>query len=840
MNSSTSFGFLPYQTTASQITSPGAQAHPQHHQQQQPPHQQQQQQQHSHQQTLSQQLSHELAQELSSPPPLPLHASSLHSSSTAASLSGSSTSPISVSSSGTLLSANLHANGTNSTTNNGAGNNTTTHGNSSGLVGGHNGTNSATGSPTGVGPIAAGSLGGASQHGGHPTINTAMLSSYGGMLSSPPHSASQAQSSSNSSTPGSVLPTTPHQIADLDTILATYASQPELLKMIIASKTEEDRRWAEEARFKIMDLMLRENRGMNLVTGYEGLLAQAATSPNATGTPGSSITTGNMGGHPSTVTATTTTTTSVVTTQPSSNSTSATMQAPASSLGLSSTGKRFMDDDDFETPSSASLAGVAGGFRANGTLGGLGGVGIAAGGGFGGQGPDHGLARKRSVTFARDIHHGHLRSQSMSSMPSGPHSISTVTSTPLSNPSNQFGTLSMLGLTGPNTALQQHTTSSFQQYQPPSSGSLTLQQQYQQQQPPPSHQQTHHQQTHQFPQHQHQTNQHLPPQFGQYPQMFSYHTTLPQLQHQNVIRRTNSLSHLSHIAQSSPHSVSGGASLLDHQRLAAGRPRNASSSTLRSMDDSDDDSDDDYSDHPVMGGMNSRPGSSLSMNNMMGGNGETSLTLEFSDLASVSGPSGLGQGGYSHHHQQQQQQQQPHHHQQASHHLSSLHGPNNSTMSMTMAALGPGAITSTGLRPASGSLSSTLSSGGSGGINPTGGVDAAGGNGGVDQKRKRKRREMQPVNKIVDSAEPHIDQFLWKNNGNTTQKKTGCKSIYYKCSNSAGGCTVNKTVTEKEGGGYVTKYRGEHLDECIKLKRAQQQMQAQQATHHATHHGYTA
>ncbi|KAG0291085.1 hypothetical protein BGZ97_005990 [Linnemannia gamsii] len=810
MNSSSSFGFLPYQASASQMTSPGAQAHPQHHQQQQHHHPH-----HQQQQTLSQQqLSHDLAQELSSPPPLPLHASSLHSSSsTAASLSGSSTSPISVSASGTLLSATINSNGST-----GAGNNSATPG---GNTGSNNST--AVGSPTGVGPTVASSLG-SNQHGGHPTINTAMLSNYGGMLSSPPHS-SQAQSSSASSTPGSILPTTPHQTADLDTILATYASQPELLKMIIASKTEEDRRWAEEARFKMMDLMLRENRGMNLMTGYEGLLAQTSqTSP--TGTPGSSITTGNMGGHPSSAT-TTTTTTSTTTTQPSSTTvspTSATMQTPTTSLGLSSTGKRFMDDDDFDSP-SASLSGAAGPFRGgNGSLGGLGGVGLAGSGngssGFGGQGLDHSLARKRSVTFAREIHQGHNRSQSLSAMPSGPHSISTVTSTPLSNPSNQFGTLSMLGLTGPNTSLQQHMSSSFQQHpQSASSGSLsTLQQQYQQPSHQP-HQAPHHQQPHQFSQHQHQQNQHLPPQFGQYPQMFSYHTTLPQLQQQGVIRRTNSLSHLSQFAQSS---VSGGTSLLDQQRMAAGRPRNVSASSLRTQDDSDDESDDDYSDHPVMGGMHSRPGSSLSMNNMMGGNGETSLTLEFSDLASVSGPSGLGQGGYSH--QQHQQHQQPHHHQS--------YGGHNSVVSMTMAALGPGAITSTGLRPTSGSLSSLTGGSGNGG---SGGADGGGGNGvGVDQKRKRKRREMQPVNKIVDSAEPHIDQFLWKNNGNTTQKKTGCKSIYYKCSNSANGCTVNKTVTEKEGGGYVTKYRGEHLDDCIKLKRAQQAAQAaQQAAHHA-------
>lgn len=32
---------------------------------------------------------------------------------------------------------------------------------------------------------------------------------------------------------------------------------------------------------------------------------------------------------------------------------------------------------------------------------------------------------------------------------------------------------------------------------------------------------------------------------------------------------------------------------------------------------------------------------------------------------------------------------------------------------------------------------------------------------------------------------------------------------------------VNKTVTEKEGGGYLTKYRGEHLEDCMKMQRAQ-------------------
>jgi hypothetical protein len=52
---------------------------------------------------------------------------------------------------------------------------------------------------------------------------------------------------------------------------------------------------------------------------------------------------------------------------------------------------------------------------------------------------------------------------------------------------------------------------------------------------------------------------------------------------------------------------------------------------------------------------------------------------------------------------------------------------------------------------------------------------------------------------------------------------------------------VNKTVTEKEGGGYLTKYRGEHLEDCIRLKKAQQAAQAAQAAaaqngHHHNHH----
>ncbi|KAI7829429.1 hypothetical protein BC939DRAFT_441859 [Gamsiella multidivaricata] len=198
-------------------------------------------------------------------------------------------------------------------------------------------------------------------------------------------------------------------------------------------------------------------------------------------------------------------------------------------------------------------------------------------------------------------------------------------------------------------------------------------------------------------------------------------------------------------------------------------------------------------------GMASRPGSALSIHNSMGGNGETSLTLEFSDMASVSGH------GAHHHHS--------HHHNDA------------------VAGAGQ-ANSSNGVGKTHRSTSSASSLSG-----VTGGSNSAAGSG-SDYKRKRKRREMQPVNKIVDSPEPHVDPYLWKNNGNTTQKKTGCKSIYYKCSNSTAGCTVNKTVTEKEGGGFVTKYRGEHLEDCIRLKKAQLAAQAAQAAangHHSIH-----
>ncbi|KAK3807264.1 MAG: hypothetical protein J3Q66DRAFT_357094 [Benniella sp.] len=180
-------------------------------------------------------------------------------------------------------------------------------------------------------------------------------------------------------------------------------------------------------------------------------------------------------------------------------------------------------------------------------------------------------------------------------------------------------------------------------------------------------------------------------------------------------------------------------------------------------------------------GMASRPGSALSIHNSIGGTGETTLSLDFSDMASVS--------GHSHHEQ------------------------SNGTA-------GTPPTSSSSSAPSSSTSQAKSHHRSSSSISSMAGVGA-----GSDQKRKRKRREMQPVKETIHSNELYNDPYVWKNNGNTIQKKTGCKSIYYKCSNSTAGCTVNKTVTEKEGGGYVTKYRGQHLDDCHRLKKAQMSSQ---------------
>ncbi|KAG0239636.1 hypothetical protein B0O80DRAFT_497188 [Mortierella sp. GBAus27b] len=673
MNPSSPYMFLPFTTPPSQVTSPVPQTHQtlstsqqqsaqQSTQQQQQPLSPQQQQQLG---PVTSQSSQDLSQELSSASPLSMHPT-LQTSSSAVSVS--SASPISVS--GTLSSTVPS-------------------------LSGH----------------------------GHPTINTAILSQYGGMLPSP-----QSSLVPSTPTPGALLSATPPQSADLDSILATYADQPDLLKLIIASKTEEDRRWAEEARLKMLDLIVQgEGRGL-LMTGYESLLNQSVPgTPTATGASASNIST------PTTNIAST-----PVTSAPATTATAAASATTTTSLGLTQSGKRFMDDG------LDSYSGTGNGTgNSNGPFGNFG----------------QGLARKRSAAFMRDVPHGHLRSQSMSSMPSATSSSS------LTPTSDQFN-LSMMGLQG-SSALQQpqHPHQPQQQQHPHSQHPhtplhplppLTLQHSYQQ-----SSQHSHFQSPVPHPMQQ-SPHQQLPPQFGQYPPAFPYHG-MSQF-HSQGIRRTNSLSHIPHF--SSPI-----------------RPRN---DTFRPTDvDSEEDSDDDYNNHVI--GIDSRPGSSLSMNNMMGGNNETPLQYDFSDMTSLS-PSGPNNSAGSI--------------------LPSIHGT-GSVVPMSLQTVG---ASGTGVRAAG-----TTAGSGAGASAGSSGAGAAG----VDQKRKRKRREMQPVSKTIDSPEPFVDNYLWKNNGNTTQKKTGCKSIYYKCSNSAGGCTVNKTVTEKEGGGFTTKYRGEHLEDCNKFKRPQ-------------------
>ncbi|CAO3651190.1 unnamed protein product [Cunninghamella echinulata] len=90
----------------------------------------------------------------------------------------------------------------------------------------------------------------------------------------------------------------------------------------------------------------------------------------------------------------------------------------------------------------------------------------------------------------------------------------------------------------------------------------------------------------------------------------------------------------------------------------------------------------------------------------------------------------------------------------------------------------------------------------------------------VSKSNKRRRREMQPVTAIIETREfPYNDNYLWRNNGNTIHKKTGYKSIYYKCANSHQNCPVNKTTLFKGNGEYLIKYRGHHLPDCSTIKR---------------------
>lgn len=56
----------------------------------------------------------------------------------------------------------------------------------------------------------------------------------------------------------------------------------------------------------------------------------------------------------------------------------------------------------------------------------------------------------------------------------------------------------------------------------------------------------------------------------------------------------------------------------------------------------------------------------------------------------------------------------------------------------------------------------------------------------IESIPKRRKRAIQAITTIIETKEfPYSDDYLWKNNGNTTHRKSGLKSVYYKCSNSA-------------------------------------------------------
>lgn len=393
--------------------------------------------------------------------------------------------------------------------------------------------------------------------GGNPgTINTAMMSLQGPsayLLPSP-------QSAGASGQPP--LPILPPQSPDLDTILAKFANQPDLLKLIIASKTEEDRRWAEEARYRMMDLIMRgENRGLGFMVGYEALGGIPGNMPGMMGMTakrfmeegggsgggygqhgmfGGFSTPGANPGNPGTQGA-----------GGQGQGTSAqgsagilAMGGSSSAAGTSSAGlPSLYAQTQMPNPFGMGMGGITHGTQSM--------MGQTMGGnpsGFG-QYMDPSLARKRSVTFAGEVHH--MRSQSLSSIT--PNSVGQL-----------GGMSSMLGSMNSSDGFGQ------QQQQHPHQQTSGLQnpQQYQYQG----------QQQHQQSMHYHQSPPPPPPQFASNNpyshQSFGSQNTLPSLHHHGAIRRTNSLSHIGQ-AQTT----------VTEQRLVAGRPRNESSASMRTVDD---------------------------------------------------------------------------------------------------------------------------------------------------------------------------------------------------------------------------------------------------------------
>jgi hypothetical protein len=344
-------------------------------------------------------------------------------------------------------------------------------------------------------------------------------------------------------------------------ILAKYANQPDLLKLIIASKTEEDRRWAEEARYRMMDLVIRgENRGLGFMVGYEALGGIPGNMPGMMGMNvkrfmeeggggsgygqhamfgGFPSTTGAASGNPGTSGA-----------GGQGQGTSAQGSAGILAMGASSTASgtssagfpSLYAQTQMPNPFGMGMGGIAHGSQAM--------MGQTMGNnpsGFG-QYMDPSLARKRSVTFAGEVHH--MRSQSLSSIPTA-------------NSVGQLGSMSsMLGMGSSDSFAQQ------QQHPHQQAPGLQNAQQYQYQG----------QQQHPQSMHYHQSSPPPPPQFAgnnPYPhQPFGSQNTLPSMHHHGVIRRTNSLSHIGQTQTT-----------VTEQRLAAGRPRNESSASMRTMDD---------------------------------------------------------------------------------------------------------------------------------------------------------------------------------------------------------------------------------------------------------------
>ncbi|KAF9904357.1 hypothetical protein EC991_002809 [Linnemannia zychae] len=394
-----------------------------------------------------------------------------------------------------------------------------------------------------------------SASGGNPVaINTAMMSLQGPsayLLPSPQSAGASGQPS---------LPILPPQSPDLDMILAKYANQPDLLKLIIASKTEEDRRWAEEARYRMMDLVMRgENRGLGFMVGYEALGGIPGNMPGMMGMTvkrfmeeggngngygqhamfgGFSSTPGAAPGNPGTAGA-----------GGQGQGTSAQGSAGILSMGGSSTASgtssaglpSLYAQTQMPNPFGMGMGGITHGSQSM--------MGQAMGNnpsGFG-QYMDPSLARKRSVTFAGEVHH--MRSQSLSSIPTA-------------NSVGQLGGMSMLAMSGSDSFGQQ------QQHPHQQASGLQNPQQYQYQG----------QQQHPQSMHYHQSSPPPPPPFASNNpyshQSFGSQNTLPSLHHHGVIRRTNSLSHIGQTQIT-----------VTEQRLAAGRPRNESSASMRTMDD---------------------------------------------------------------------------------------------------------------------------------------------------------------------------------------------------------------------------------------------------------------